>query len=197
MIKIRHVAILFSVLIMPFPDIFAGQKNLKLSNTSVAVAFSPDDGVTQMILDEIDNAKSSIYVAAYSFTSLPIAMKLIEAQKRGVSVKVVLDRSQRTAIGSIAKLLKRSSVQVRFNRHYRIQHNKYMIFDEKHVECGSFNYTKSAEKNNAENAIIIKDQPQLASLYATNFKKLWVESLQPKKIRKFRKHTLKLKVVKQ
>ena len=80
MIKIRHVAILFSVLIMPFPDIFAEQKNLKLSNTSVAVAFSPDDGVTQMILDEIDKAKSSIYVAAYSFTSLPIAMKLIDAQ---------------------------------------------------------------------------------------------------------------------
>ena len=150
MIKIRHVAILFSVLIMPFPDIFAEQKNLKLSNTSVAVAFSPDDGVTQMILDEIDKAKSSIYVAAYSFTSLPIAMKLIDAQKRRVSVKVVLDQSQRTAIGSIAKLLKRSGVQVRFNRHYKIQHNKYMIFDEKHVECGSFNYTKSAEKNNAE-----------------------------------------------
>ena len=150
MTKIRHVAILFSVLIMPFPDIFAEQKNLKLSNTSVAVAFSPDDGVTQMILDEIDNAKSSIYVAAYSFTSVPIAMKLIEAQKRAVSVKVVLDGSQRTSIGSISKLLKRSGVPVRFNRHYKIQHNKYMSFDEKHVECGSFNYTKSAEKNNAE-----------------------------------------------
>ena len=65
-------------------------------------------------------------------------------------MKVVLDQSQRTAIGSIAKLLKRAGVQVRFNRHYKIQHNKYMIFDEKHVECGSFNYTKSAEKNNAE-----------------------------------------------
>ena len=71
-----------------------------------------------------------------------------------------------------------------------------MIFDEKHVECGSFNYTKSAEKNNAENAIIIKDQPQLASLYATNFKKLWIESLQPKKERKYRKHNLRLRKVK-
>lgn len=196
MIKIRHVAILFSIIIMPFSDGLAEQKNIALSNTTVAVAFSPDDGVTKMILDEIDKTKISIYVAAYSFTSLPIAMKLIEARNRGVSVQVVLDGSQRTAIGSIAKLLKRSSVQVRFNKHYRIQHNKYMIFDEKHVECGSFNYTKSAEKNNAENAIIIKDQPQLASLYATNFKKLWVESLQPKKIRKFRKHTLKLRKIK-
>ncbi|MBP9752773.1 MAG: hypothetical protein KBD31_03070 [Proteobacteria bacterium] len=27
-----------------------------------------------------------------------------------------------------------------------MQHNKYMIFDEQHVECGSFNYTNSAEK---------------------------------------------------
>lgn len=197
MIQPRHVAILLSIMITPFSDILAEQKNLNLSNTSVAVAFSPDDGVTQMIMDEIDKAKSSIYVAAYSFTSVPIAMKLIEARNRGVSVQVVLDGSQRTAIGSIAKLLKRSSVQVRFNKHYRIQHNKYMIFDEKHIECGSFNYTKSAEKNNAENAIIIKDQPELASVYTTNFKKLWLESLQPKKTRKLRKRTWKIKVVKQ
>jgi len=159
MMKIRHVAILFSIIIMPFLDCVAEQKNLTLSNTSVAVAFSPDDGVTQMIMDEIDKAKSSIYVAAYSFTSVPIAVKLIEAHKRGVSVKVVLDGSQRTAIGSIAKILKRSSVQVRFNRHYKIQHNKYMIFDEKHVESGSFNYTKSAEKNNAEPKVSVAKMP--------------------------------------
>ena len=57
------------------------------------MAFSPDDGVTKMIMDEIEKAKSSIYVAAYSFTSVPIAMKLIDAQKRAVSVKVVLDQS--------------------------------------------------------------------------------------------------------
>jgi phosphatidylserine/phosphatidylglycerophosphate/cardiolipin synthase-like enzyme len=102
---LRHVAILLFSLVMPFSEVFAEQKNLNLSNTSVVVAFSPDDGVTQMIINEIDKAKISIYVAAYSFTSVPIAVKLIEAQKRGVSVKVVLDQSQRTAIGSIAKIL--------------------------------------------------------------------------------------------
>ncbi|MBP9752774.1 MAG: hypothetical protein KBD31_03075 [Proteobacteria bacterium] len=102
---LRQVAILLLSLVMPFSEVFAEQKNLNLSNTSVAVAFSPDDGVTQMIINEIDKAKISIYVAAYSFTSVPIAVKLIEAQKRGVSVKVVLDQSQRTAIGSIAKIL--------------------------------------------------------------------------------------------
>ena len=107
-------------------------------------------------------------LSSYLTGSIQITVKLIEAQRRGVSVKVVLDQSQRTALGSIAKFLKRSGIPVRFNRHYKIQHNKYMIFDEKHVECGSFNYTKSAEKNNAENAIIIKDQPELASVYATN-----------------------------
>jgi phosphatidylserine/phosphatidylglycerophosphate/cardiolipin synthase-like enzyme len=148
--NIRHVAILFLILIIQFLDVLAEQKNLTLSNTSVVVAFSPDDGVTQMIMDAINKAKISIYVAAYSFTSVPIAMKLIEAYKRGVRIKIVLDQSQRTAIGSIAKLLKKSGISVRFNRHYKIQHNKYMIFDEQHVECGSFNYTNSAEKNNAE-----------------------------------------------
>ena len=73
--NIWQVAILLLSLVMPFSDVFAEQKNLNLSNTSVAVAFSPDDGVTQMIINEIDKAKISIYVAAYSFTSRPIAMQ--------------------------------------------------------------------------------------------------------------------------
>ena len=33
---------------------------------------------------------------AYSFTSAPIAKALVEAHKRGVDVRVILDKSQRT-----------------------------------------------------------------------------------------------------
>lgn len=186
----RHVALFILFLASSFSICVSEQKNIALTNTSVSVAFSPDDGVTQMIMDEIDKAQLSIHVAAYSFTSVLIANKLIEAQNRGVDVKVVLDQSQKTAKGSVAKQLKQFNVPVRFNRQYKIQHNKYMIFDDVHVECGSFNYTKSAEKRNAENAIIIKDQPQLARVYATNFKKLWAESLQIKRLRKYKRYPL-------
>ncbi|CAO5679341.1 MAG: hypothetical protein NEHIOOID_01036 [Holosporales bacterium] len=177
--------ITFFALICFASFITAEQKKLDLPKTSVRVAFSPDDGVTKMITEELDNAKESIEVAAYSFTSMPIAEKLISAHKRGVGVRIVLDGSQRTAKGSVAKDLIDSGIAVRFNDCYKIQHNKYMIIDRKHVECGSFNYTKSAEKSNAENAIVILDTPEFAKVYIENFEKLWNDPIhKPRKKRK-------------
>jgi phosphatidylserine/phosphatidylglycerophosphate/cardiolipin synthase-like enzyme len=161
---------------------FCEQTLLSLGNTSIKVAFSPDDGITEMINGELQKAIKTIDVAAFSFTSIPIALKLIEASQRGVYVRVVLDKSQRKARGSVASLLLQNGISVRFNEIYKIQHNKYMIIDEKHVECGSFNFTKSAEKNNAENAIVVLDSPNFANTYTKNFNKLWNESSLLKKI---------------
>jgi phosphatidylserine/phosphatidylglycerophosphate/cardiolipin synthase-like enzyme len=175
--------------ILPF-KIDADQTDFILSQQYVRVAFSPGDGITKMITQQIEEAQSSIYVAAYSFTSVPIALKLVEAFERGVDVKVVLDSSQKTAKKSVYALFQRHKLPVKLNYFYKIQHNKYMIFDQKHVECGSFNYTKSAEHNNAENAMILKDQPELAATYMKNFSKLWEESDQPKKPRKRRSYVL-------
>lgn len=168
----------------------AEQTDFILSQQYIKVAFSPGDGITKMIMQQIDEAKTSIYVAAYSFTSTKIALKLIDAHVRGVDVKVVLDSSQKTAKKSVYGLFQQHKIPVKLNYFYKIQHNKYMIFDQKHVECGSFNYTKSAEHNNAENAIILKDQPELAEVYIKNFSKLWEESDKPKRQRPKRSYVL-------
>src|ERR1035437_9057589 len=66
-------------------------------NTTVKVCFSPNGGCTQAIIQEIDQAKSEILVQAYSFTSAPIAKALLSANKRGVKVIAVLDKSNKTA----------------------------------------------------------------------------------------------------
>jgi phosphatidylserine/phosphatidylglycerophosphate/cardiolipin synthase-like enzyme len=44
----------------------------------------------------LGDAKHTILVQAYSFTSAPIAKALLEAHKRGVQVQVILEKSQRT-----------------------------------------------------------------------------------------------------
>src|SRR5262245_53838177 len=67
------------------------------TQTSIRVFFSPDGGCTEAIVGELKNAKRTIDVQAYSFTSAPIAQALVDAQKRGVKVRVILDKSQRTA----------------------------------------------------------------------------------------------------
>ncbi|MEN4691290.1 phospholipase D-like domain-containing protein [Pantoea agglomerans] len=44
------------------------------------------------------------------------------------------------------------------------------------VQTGSFNYTSSAEKRNAENALVIRNNPNLTQQYQNEFNRLWAES---------------------
>ena len=48
------------------------------------------------IVREFSNAKQTVHVQAYSFTSQPIARALTEAEKRGVKAIAILDASNRT-----------------------------------------------------------------------------------------------------
>jgi len=66
------------------------------------VYFSPHGGATSAIVKTLDQARKSILVQAYSFTSAPITSAIARAYKRGVEVQVILDRSQETAKYSAA-----------------------------------------------------------------------------------------------
>jgi phosphatidylserine/phosphatidylglycerophosphate/cardiolipin synthase-like enzyme len=44
-----------------------------------------------------------------------------------------------------------------------------MVIDGKAVITGSFNFTVAAENRNAENVLIVHDDPALAKAYADNF----------------------------
>jgi len=50
-----------------------------------------------------------------------------------------------------------------------------MIDDYRHVKTGSFNYSAAANKSNAENVLVIRDQPVLARAYLEDFERLWAE----------------------
>jgi phosphatidylserine/phosphatidylglycerophosphate/cardiolipin synthase-like enzyme len=47
------------------------------------VCFTPGTNCTQLIVDTLASATTSLLVQAYSFTSAPIAKALVEAHKRG------------------------------------------------------------------------------------------------------------------
>lgn len=133
------------------------------------VCFTPAEPCTDLIVAEIENAKKQILVQAYSFTSVPIARALTKANKRGVEVKVILDKSQFRSHGfSSAKFFSDYHIPVLVDYKPAIAHNKVMIIDHKTVITGSFNFTKAAEERNAENVIIISDEV-LAKKYASNW----------------------------
>jgi phosphatidylserine/phosphatidylglycerophosphate/cardiolipin synthase-like enzyme len=141
------------------------------------VYFSPKGGCTDAIIRELNKAKSTVLVQAYSFTSAPIAKALLNAHKRGVKVEVILDKSQRTDQYSSATFFYNSGIPVKIDSQHAIAHNKVMVIDGETVITGSFNFTKAAEENNAENLLIMHDK-KLASLYIKN----WEEHAQHSEI---------------
>jgi phosphatidylserine/phosphatidylglycerophosphate/cardiolipin synthase-like enzyme len=92
----------------------------------------------------------------------------LNAHKRGVNVEVILDKSQRTQKYSSATFLFNAGIPTRIDAAHAIAHNKVMVIDGETVITGSFNFTKAAEENNAENLLIIHDR-KLAGQYAKNW----------------------------
>jgi phosphatidylserine/phosphatidylglycerophosphate/cardiolipin synthase-like enzyme len=135
----------------------------------VEVYFSPRGGCTEAVVGEIESAKSTILVQAYSFTSAPIAQALVGAHQRGVEVAVILDKSQESEKYSSADFVLHAGIPTRIDAHHAIAHNKIMILDGRTVITGSFNFTKAAEESNAENLLVIRD-PAMAELYTQNWR---------------------------
>ena len=160
----RPFTILFlAIFLLTFPFSLVAQEKLSWS-----VYFSPHGGCTEAVVKELGQAKTSVLVQAYSFTSAPIAKALLNAHKRGVKIEVILDKSQRTQKYSSATFLYNAGIPVKIDAQHAIAHNKVVIIDGETVITGSFNFTKAAEENNAENLLVIHDK-KLAERYIKNW----------------------------
>jgi phosphatidylserine/phosphatidylglycerophosphate/cardiolipin synthase-like enzyme len=155
----------FSLLILTF---FPFQVKAARPPSDEQVYFSPKGGCTAAIIKNLDQVEKWVLVQAYSFTSLPIAEALVNAHKRGVKVKVLLDKSQLKAKGSKLNLLVAAGIPVSIDTKHSIAHNKVMIIDGSTVLTGSFNFTTAAEDRNAENLLVIRDK-KIAKKYQTNW----------------------------
>jgi phosphatidylserine/phosphatidylglycerophosphate/cardiolipin synthase-like enzyme len=134
----------------------------------VQIRFSPQGGCTDAVVAALAAARSSIFVQAYSFTSVAIAAALLAAQRRGVNVHVILDRSNLGEKYSELTFFRNNQVPVLVDAAHAIAHNKIMVIDAAVLLTGSFNFTTNAELHNAENLLVITD-PTLALIYTANW----------------------------
>ncbi|WP_161967693.1 phospholipase D-like domain-containing protein [Fimbriiglobus ruber] len=84
-----------------------------LADPSITVAFSPHAGATEAVVQVISEAKQTVHIAAYGFTSRPIAQALIQAHQRGAEVEIVLDKSNATARYSESEKIVAAGIPVR------------------------------------------------------------------------------------
>jgi phosphatidylserine/phosphatidylglycerophosphate/cardiolipin synthase-like enzyme len=140
------------------------------SQDGMFVYFSPNGGITDALVREIGGAKTSVYVQAAQFTSIPIAKALVEAHKRGIDVRVILDRRKDDDDHSQMDRLVESGVPTFADAKHHTAHNKIAIIDHRLVTTGSFNFTRESEVDNAENLVMIADKADIAGAYERNFK---------------------------
>jgi phosphatidylserine/phosphatidylglycerophosphate/cardiolipin synthase-like enzyme len=146
--------------------------------TIESIAFAPNNSsklgygdcdCTNTVVDVLSHAKKTVLVQAYNFTSEPIAAALIAAHKRGVSVKVIGDRSVPTERSSKGQECVDAGIAVVIDKKHHIAHNKVIVIDGEITITGSFNWTDSAENNNAENLLVIHSD-KIAAIYTANWK---------------------------
>jgi phosphatidylserine/phosphatidylglycerophosphate/cardiolipin synthase-like enzyme len=141
--------------------------------------FSPGDSPTAAIVHELDQARESVLVQAFILTSDEIIEAIINAHNRpGVQVEILLDVKKAREQNSKQNLKlcrlceSKSGSKLRpwvDNEHESgAAHNKVIIIDNCIVITGSFNFTITAETQNAENLLIIRD-PALAKQYTENY----------------------------
>ena len=166
----RILALFVAPILLACPFIFPTASYVQEKFQTLEVYFSPHGGCTDAIIRDLNQAKNTVLVQAYSFTSALIAKTLLNAHKRGVKVEVILDKSQRTDQYSSATFFFNGGIPVKIDSVHAIAHNKVIVIDGETVITGSFNFTKAAEENNAENLLIINDK-KLAEQYIKNWQK--------------------------
>lgn len=122
------------------------------------------------ILNELDRARRTVDVNAYLITAPEIADALKAAAKRGVTVRIILDKNNIGGIYSKA-FFPKGTVPVWRDGQHKDAHNKVMLIDGGTIITGSFNFTDQSEDTNAENLLIIRNKPTLFAAYEADFEK--------------------------
>lgn len=148
---------------------------------SLQAAFTPWDDVEGLVVDVIGEAHRQILVQVYLLTSSKIAHALVAARQRGIDVRVLVDAEQLVKTASLAVLaLVAAGIPVWLETKYQNAHNKIIVIDAAEraatVVTSSFNFTWTAQHKNAENILVVRDNPTLAARYASNWERHWQDA---------------------
>jgi phosphatidylserine/phosphatidylglycerophosphate/cardiolipin synthase-like enzyme len=144
-----------------------------------------DNQFYHVLSDHIEGATHEVVVSMFLFKTNPhsssranlILEDLIAAQKRGVQVRVLLERTNRRDASldrenrATSRRLRRNGVQVLFDSPDTTTHTKTIVIDERFLFIGSHNLTHSALFYNHELSVLI-DDPNLAREVIRYLKKL-------------------------
>jgi len=142
---------------------------LYVNDIEIENYFCPEDNCASRVIDLIENAKSSVYFMAFSFTNEEIADALI---KKNADVRGIFDAQQSSSKFSQLKRLQELGVNAKKDSNKYKMHHKVFIIDNETVATGSFNPSLSADTRNDENLVVVHDK-KIADNFLREFDSLW------------------------
>ncbi|MBP5615256.1 MAG: phospholipase D family protein [Alphaproteobacteria bacterium] len=146
---------------------------IKPVSAELEVHFTPSSECEDSIVHLIKTSQKTIDVAIYSINNDQIVSALKEAHNRGVYLRILTDRMQAASKSSKVLDLYQFGINIKVNSKFRIEHNKFAVFDAAKVSTGSFNWTNPASKKNSENCLFVTENPKVIVMYENRFNELW------------------------
>jgi phosphatidylserine/phosphatidylglycerophosphate/cardiolipin synthase-like enzyme len=151
----------------------SGELRTNVGDAEVQVLFSPQDkAVGEGVRPVLQRAKRRIDIGVFFLTHKAITKDLLDAHRRGVEIRVILDATAAKNGYTKHELLRAAGIPVKVEDWGGKMHMKSAAVDGEWVIAGSMNWTSAGEYDNDENTLIIRD-PALASQYHAFFDQLW------------------------
>lgn len=144
-----------------------------MAHAHINVYFSPSLQCENNLVKWIDSAQKSIDASVYAINNDEIVEALKKAHARGVKIRILTDRLQAASKYSKVIDLYQYGINIRVHSKFKIEHNKFAVFDSRSAFGGSYNWTKPATHKNSENCIFITQQSDVVEKYQTRFNYLW------------------------
>lgn len=151
-----------------------------IGDSNTQFSLQNGDDIFNQIRSRIQEAQSSIWIAAAWFTDQDLFDELLKRYELSpeIEVRIILDGNKDNFFlpfkhivdrGGDVRLIKKDSL-------YGRMHDKFCLFDSRILINGSYNWSKNARSNNEENVIVTMD-PVLVEEYEVKFKTLYEKSV--------------------
>lgn len=136
------------------------------------IAFSPGPQCKEIILSCIKSASKSLDIAVFTISDNEISNEIIAARKKGVKVRVLTDNDKACDEGSDIGMIAEAGIPIKVDNTSNHMHHKFAIIDNHSLITGSYNWTKSAEKFNQENVVVIAEK-EVIKAFQKEYNNLW------------------------
>lgn len=138
------------------------------------LAHFQEDGIEGRLIDSIGKAKVSLDVAIYSMNDYPLERAIIEANQRGVSVRMVMESDSMDT--TTVDRLRGAGIPIRGDESLGLMHHKFIVVDGVEVWTGSANFTYDSFYQDHNNLLHIMDQV-VAEEYSIEFTEMFEQGL--------------------